>query len=90
MVIVDPDHLWVRVAAPETDAGSVAVGDSLDDHGSWATEVDELKLTRFGAEDVPVRSLERGARHDQSLPCFSGLADPRGERAQPRGAVFVG
>ena len=21
MVIVDPDHLWVRVAAPETDAG---------------------------------------------------------------------
>jgi multidrug resistance efflux pump len=30
MVIVDPDHLWVRVAAPETDAGSVAVGDSLD------------------------------------------------------------
>ena len=30
MVIVDPDHLWVRVAAPETEAGSVAVGDSLD------------------------------------------------------------
>lgn len=30
MVIVDPDHLWVRVAAPESDAGSVAVGDSLD------------------------------------------------------------
>jgi HlyD family secretion protein len=30
MVIVDPDHIWVRVAAPQTDAGSVAVGDSLD------------------------------------------------------------
>jgi multidrug resistance efflux pump len=30
MVIVDPDHVWVRVAAPQTDAGSVAVGDSLD------------------------------------------------------------
>ncbi|MEP6833412.1 MAG: efflux RND transporter periplasmic adaptor subunit [Gemmatimonas sp.] len=30
MVIVDPDHLWVRVAAPETNAGTVAVGDSLD------------------------------------------------------------
>jgi HlyD family secretion protein len=30
MVIVDPDHIWVRVAAPETDAGSVAVGDSLE------------------------------------------------------------
>ena len=30
MVIVDPDHLWLRVAAPETDAGAVAVGDSLD------------------------------------------------------------
>jgi HlyD family secretion protein len=29
-VIVDPDHLWVRVAAPETDAGGVAVGDSLE------------------------------------------------------------
>jgi prophage tail gpP-like protein len=29
-VIVDPDHIWVRVAAPQTDAGSVAVGDSLD------------------------------------------------------------
>jgi len=29
-VIVDPDNLWVRVAAPETDAGAVAVGDSLD------------------------------------------------------------
>ena len=28
MVIVDPDHIWVRVAAPQTDAGSVAVGDS--------------------------------------------------------------
>jgi HlyD family secretion protein len=28
-VIIDPDHLWVRVAAPETDAGAVAVGDSL-------------------------------------------------------------
>lgn len=30
MVIVDPDHIWVRVAAPEIDAGAVAVGDSLD------------------------------------------------------------
>lgn len=30
MVIVDPDHLWVRAAAPESDVGSVAVGDSLD------------------------------------------------------------
>jgi HlyD family secretion protein len=29
-VIVDPTHLWVRVAAPETDAGAVAVGDSLE------------------------------------------------------------
>jgi multidrug resistance efflux pump len=29
-VIVDPEHLWVRVAAPETDAGAVAVGDSLE------------------------------------------------------------
>jgi multidrug resistance efflux pump len=28
-VIVDPDNLWVRVSAPETDAGAVAVGDSL-------------------------------------------------------------
>jgi len=28
-VIVDPDHPWVRVAAPESDAGAVAVGDSL-------------------------------------------------------------
>jgi HlyD family secretion protein len=28
-VIVDPDKLWVKVAAPESDAGSVAVGDSL-------------------------------------------------------------
>jgi multidrug resistance efflux pump len=30
VVIVDPDRLWVRVAAPETDAGRVAVGDSLE------------------------------------------------------------
>ena len=29
-VIVDPDHPWVRVAAPESDAGAVAVGDSLE------------------------------------------------------------
>jgi len=29
-VIVDPSQLWVRVAAPETDAGAVAVGDSLE------------------------------------------------------------
>ncbi len=29
-VIVDPSQLWVRVAVPETDAGRVAVGDSLD------------------------------------------------------------
>ena len=28
-VIVDPNDIWVRVAVPETDAGSVAVGDSL-------------------------------------------------------------
>lgn len=28
-VIVDPDQLWVRVAVPETDAGTIAVGDSL-------------------------------------------------------------
>lgn len=28
-VIVDPDNLWVRVAMPETDAGTIAVGDSL-------------------------------------------------------------
>ena len=30
LVIIDPDHLWVRVAAPEIDAGGVAVGDSVD------------------------------------------------------------
>jgi multidrug resistance efflux pump len=29
VVIVDPANLWVRVAMPETEAGSVAVGDSL-------------------------------------------------------------
>jgi len=29
-VIVVPDQLWVRVAAPESDAGAVAVGDSLE------------------------------------------------------------
>jgi HlyD family secretion protein len=29
-VIVDADHPWVRVAAPESDAGAVAVGDSLE------------------------------------------------------------
>jgi len=29
-VIVDPEHLWVRVAAPETEAGAVATGDSLE------------------------------------------------------------
>jgi HlyD family secretion protein len=28
-VIVDPDHPWVRVAAPESDAAAVSVGDSL-------------------------------------------------------------
>lgn len=28
-VIVDADHLWVRAAAPETQSGAVAVGDSL-------------------------------------------------------------
>jgi multidrug resistance efflux pump len=28
-VIIDPENLWVRVAAPETEAGAVAVGDSL-------------------------------------------------------------
>jgi HlyD family secretion protein len=28
-VIVDPMSLWVRVAIPETDAGTIAVGDSL-------------------------------------------------------------
>ncbi len=28
-VIVDPDKLWIKVAAPESDAGSVAVGDSV-------------------------------------------------------------
>ncbi|HEY4320334.1 MAG TPA: efflux RND transporter periplasmic adaptor subunit [Gemmatimonadales bacterium] len=28
-VIVDPNKLWVRVAAPESSAGAVAVGDSL-------------------------------------------------------------
>lgn len=31
-VIVDPSQLWVRVAVPETDAGRVAVGDSVDVH----------------------------------------------------------
>ncbi|HEX7977881.1 MAG TPA: efflux RND transporter periplasmic adaptor subunit [Gemmatimonadaceae bacterium] len=29
-IIVVPDQLWVRVAAPESDAGAVAVGDSLE------------------------------------------------------------
>jgi multidrug resistance efflux pump len=29
-VIVDADHPWVRVAAPEGDAGAVVVGDSLE------------------------------------------------------------
>lgn len=29
VVIVDPTNLWVRVAMPETEAGAIAVGDSL-------------------------------------------------------------
>ncbi|MES2176741.1 MAG: efflux RND transporter periplasmic adaptor subunit [Gemmatimonadota bacterium] len=29
-IIVQPDHEWVRVSAPESDAAAVAVGDSLD------------------------------------------------------------
>jgi multidrug resistance efflux pump len=29
-VIIDPDQLWVRVAVPETDAGRISVGDSLN------------------------------------------------------------
>jgi len=28
-VLIDPDRLWVRVAAPESEAGAVAIGDSL-------------------------------------------------------------
>ena len=30
MIIVQPDHPWVRVSAPESDAGAVSVGDSLE------------------------------------------------------------
>jgi multidrug resistance efflux pump len=29
-VLVQTDRLWVRVAAPESEAGAVAVGDSLE------------------------------------------------------------
>jgi Cu(I)/Ag(I) efflux system membrane fusion protein len=59
-VIIDPDHPWVRVAAPESAAGAVAVGDSVEvrfpsGFKTWGRVISKSAVGEFATQhDVSV------------------------------------
>jgi multidrug resistance efflux pump len=77
-VIVDPTNLWVRVAIPETDAGTIAVGDSLDVRVATGDELRGRVISK-GAEGefATQRDVSSAKRDIRAVALRVAIPNPR-------------
>jgi multidrug resistance efflux pump len=77
-VIVDPTDLWVRVAIPETDAGSIAVGDSLTVRVATGDELRGRVISK-GAEGefATQRDVSSAKRDIRAVALRVAIPNPR-------------
>ncbi|HEY4306850.1 MAG TPA: efflux RND transporter periplasmic adaptor subunit [Gemmatimonadaceae bacterium] len=77
-VIVDPMSLWVRVAIPETDAGGIAVGDSLTVRVATGDEL-RGKVISKGAEGdfATQRDVSSAKRDIRAVALRVAIPNPR-------------
>jgi HlyD family secretion protein len=77
-VIVDPNTLWVRVAIPETDAGTIAVGDSLTVRVATGDEL-RGKVISKGAEGefATQRDVSSAKRDIRAVAIRVAIPNPR-------------
>lgn len=77
-VIVDPTNLWVRVAIPETDAGTIAVGDSLTVRVATGDEL-RGKVISKGAEGefATQRDVSTQKRDIRAVAIRVAIPNPR-------------
>jgi multidrug resistance efflux pump len=77
-VIVDPTNLWVRVAIPETDAGGIAVGDSLTVRVATGDELRGRVISK-GAEGefATQRDVSSAKRDIRAVAMRVAIPNPR-------------
>jgi Cu(I)/Ag(I) efflux system membrane fusion protein len=83
-VIVDAAHPWVRVAAPEGDAGAVAVGDSLEVRFPSGASLRGRVISKSVEAEFATQHDVSGAKRDVRAVAFRVAID------NPRGAIVPG
>ena len=77
-VIIDPTNLWVRVAMPETDAGGIAVGDSLTVRIATGDELRGRVLSKGAeAEFATQRDVSSAKRDIRAVALRVAIPNPR-------------
>ena len=77
-VIVDPTNLWVRVAMPETDAGGIAVGDSLTVRVATGDELRGRVISKGAeAEFATQRDVSSAKRDIRAVALRVAIPNPR-------------
>jgi HlyD family secretion protein len=84
VVIVDAAHPWVRVAAPEGDAGAVAVGDSLEVRFPSGASMRGRVISKSVEAEFATQHDVSGAKRDVRAVAFRVAID------NPRGAIVPG
>jgi HlyD family secretion protein len=78
-VIVDPMSLWVRVAIPETDAGAIAVGDSLTVRVATGDELRGKVISKAAEGDFATQRDVSSAKRDiRAVALRVAIPNPRG------------
>lgn len=79
VVIVDPNNLWVRVAMPETDAGGIAVGDSLTVRVATGDELRGRVISKAAeGEFATQRDVSSAKRDIRAVAMRVAIPNPRG------------
>jgi len=77
-VIVDPMSLWVRVAMPETDAGGIAVGDSLTVRVATGAELRGRVISKGAEGDFATQRDVSSAKRDiRAVSLRVAIPNPR-------------
>jgi len=77
-VIIDPTNLWVRVAMPETDAGGIAVGDSLTVRVATGDELRGRVISKGAeAEFATQRDVSSSKRDIRAVALRVAIPNPR-------------
>jgi len=76
---VDPMSLWVRVAMPETDAGGIAVGDSLTVRVATGAELRGRVISKGAEGDFATQRDVSSAKRDiRAVSLRVAIPNPRG------------